>query len=283
MFTEKKVPVNGHYLNLAQSERTGPPLMFLHGVSRCWQDFLSLMPMVASRWQVFGLDHRGHGRSDRQGKDYLVRHYLHDTCRTLKRHLEEPTVLFGHSLGALVALGAAATFPERVRAIVLEDPPSAAFLANLQETPYHAQFEQMQALARTPTNIAELTNRLMEMPLPTAQGTVKLGELRDATSLRFSARCLLHLDPEVYPPLLANRWLEGIDLTSWCEQTRCPVLVLRGNSEMGGMLPRADAEAMVAKMPEGYLVDVPGVGHLIHQLDPQSTLRLTTGFLESLR
>src|SRR5215207_7214247 len=101
-------------LNVAAGPTAGPPLLLLHGVVRCWRDWLTLVPGLAGRWQVFALDFRGHGRSARRPDRYKVADYLEDAVALVKGRFAEPGVLFGHSLGALVALGVAATVPERV-------------------------------------------------------------------------------------------------------------------------------------------------------------------------
>ena len=53
--------------------------------------------------------------------------YARDAAAVL-RSLREPAVVCGHSLGALVAGVVAAQLPERVRAVVLEDPPAPSVL-----------------------------------------------------------------------------------------------------------------------------------------------------------
>lgn len=283
MLVEQTITKDGRTLNLASSESAGPPLLFLHGVVRRWQDWISLAPALSCRWKIHALDFRGHGRSGRTSDLYLVRDYLQDALAVIDQVCAEPVVLFGHSLGSLVALGAAACLPGRVRGVILEDPPSARVLANLKQTPYYAQFVAMRELAGSTLSVGELTRRLVEIPIPTPKGTIRLGDMRDATSLRFSARCLQLLDPRVLAPIIEGRWLEDIQLEEWASQAACPVLLLRGNETAGGMLPKADAEAWFRQTRDLTQIDLSNVGHLIHAMDPQITLRLVTGFLESLR
>jgi hypothetical protein len=58
--------------------------------------------------------------------------------------------------------------------------------------------------------------------------------------------------------------------------------LLRADETKGGMLNRADADILIRGIPECHIIDVPAP-HLIHWLDAPTTLRLTLGFLESLR
>jgi pimeloyl-ACP methyl ester carboxylesterase len=271
-------------LNVAVGPAAGPPLLLLHGVLRGWRDFVGLLPTLATRWHVHALDFRGHGKSGRTPGRYLVRDYVDDAAAVAEGLFTEPGVLLGHSLGALVALAVAARLPDKVRALVLEDPPSPAFVAGLPGSAYHAQFEGMRPLAGSTRPVAELTRRLAELRLPTPDGgTVRLGDLRHPTALRFLARCLQDVDPDVFTPLLAGRWLDGIDLDAWAAAVPCPAVILRGNEKLGGMLPRDDADRLLQHLADGTLIDLPQVGHLIHLMDPQTTLRLVCGFLEALR
>jgi pimeloyl-ACP methyl ester carboxylesterase len=93
----------------------------LHGLARGWQSFLPLIPTLALRWQVYALDQRGHGKSER-ANSYFAIDYVPDIVGFLRHEIRRPTVLYGHSLGAMVAAAVAAEAIDLVRAIILEDP-----------------------------------------------------------------------------------------------------------------------------------------------------------------
>jgi pimeloyl-ACP methyl ester carboxylesterase len=133
------------------------------------------------------------------------------------------------------------------------------------------------------TSVPALAAALAEIRLPTpAGGTVRLGEVRDGTQLRLSARCLLSLDPAVFDPLLAGRWFDGYDEARILGRVACPVLLLAGSPERGGMLGPSAATRVQRRLAECIRVDVPEAGHLLHWTHTDTVLRLTAGFLESL-
>jgi pimeloyl-ACP methyl ester carboxylesterase len=282
MFLVSKQTLLQLTLQSATSRDSGPPLVLLHGVLRGWRDFASLWPALVPRWQIHALDLRGHGGSDRSSAPYIVREYANDVREYVQMHLHGEVVLFGHSLGALVAAAVAAWCPDRVRAIILEDPPAPSFLHHVADTPWHTVWTGMRELASSTAPTSIVTRRLAEVRQPTPTGAVRLGEIRDPASLRFSARCLKDVDPQVFPPLLDSRWLDGFDVETIFAQVQCPALLLRGDTTLGGMLGRQEAEELTARMADGLLVDVPGVGHLIHAQATEMTLRLLLNFLESL-
>lgn len=282
MFHHRSISSSGVRLNLLQGPDNGPPLLFLHGVLRRAEDFTTLLAAFSSRWQVHALDFRGHGRSD-PGTGHRVSHYLEDAVAAIDRVLPGKVAVYGHSLGALVALGAAGQRPERVGAIVLEDPPSPSFMAGLKETTYQAQFVAFQALLREKPAIPELARRMRDVVLPGPNGTtLRLGQLRDAASLRFSAWCLHHLAPPVLDALLQGGWLDGYDWHAALKAVRCPALLLRGRMDRGGMLPEPDAETMAEHLQDCTLVDCEA-GHLLHWDLPEVVARVTAQFLETVR
>src|SRR5687767_921873 len=98
-------------LNVSTGPATGPPLVLLHGVTRRWQDYAPLLPTLTLRWHVHALDFRGHGKSDRTAEGaYRVADYVADAAALL-RDVGKPSVVYGHSLGAMVAAGVAAAEP----------------------------------------------------------------------------------------------------------------------------------------------------------------------------
>lgn len=281
MFNLSRIQAGKLSLQVATGPASGPPLVMLHGVLRCWRDFANLWPALMPRWQVYAIDHRGHGGSDR-GSAYHVRDYAADMIALFQTHLPDNAVIYGHSLGALVAIAVANACPEKVQAIILEEPPSPSLLRNVIGTPWFAVWSAMRDLAGSDQPVRVVARQLADIRQPTPQGETRLGDLRDPAAIRFIARCLKDVDRELFPPLLSGRWLHGFDEERVSRGVRCPTLLLRGDITMGGMMGRAEAEELLAYMEEGLLVDVPGVGHLIHTSAPEATLRLVQSFLESL-
>jgi pimeloyl-ACP methyl ester carboxylesterase len=280
MFTEKSVDCDGIMLNLASGPAAGPRLLFLHGVTRRWQTAVPLLPALASRWQVLALDHRGHGRSARAAR-YRVVDYVRDVVAFLNITKGE-ILLYGHSLGALTAAAAAAMAPEKVKAIVLEDPPAPGLLAHFKGTPYHVIFQAMRGLACKELSTADIANKLAAVQLPGPNGPVRMGDQRDMPSLLFTARCLRDLDPQVLTPLVEGGWLDEFDPAANWRKIACPVLLLRADDRCGGMLPRREAEWMADLIPHCTLVDLPGVAHLAHWLATETVTRFVLAFLESI-
>src|SRR4051812_7169126 len=237
MLTEHTLTVGDASLHYARGPSAGPPLLFLHGVLRCWQDFLPIIVPLMSRWHVHALDFRGHGRSSPRPGRYRVVDYVEDATAFLRHGCDEPAVIYGHSLGAMVALAVAGgPQAECVKALVLEDPPFDTVGPRIGETVFLSQFRGMQPFAGSTCSVAEIARGMAEIQLitPGTGRVLRFGDVRDTISLRFSARCIRQVDPQVFEPLIAGQWLEGYNLDAILSGVRCPVLLLQGDMAAGG-------------------------------------------------
>jgi pimeloyl-ACP methyl ester carboxylesterase len=105
-------------------EETGqgdPPLVFVHGLA-CHRGFWAPQVERFSRHHhVVAVDLRGHGGSDAPEQAYAMRGFADDVAWTCAQLGIVRPVVVGHSLGGLVGLELAATYPEQVAAVVLID------------------------------------------------------------------------------------------------------------------------------------------------------------------
>ncbi len=268
-FTGGAVP-----LNYAAGPPGAPPLVLLHGVTARWQTWLPVAPALALRWRLFALDLRGHGRSGRAAGAYRIADYAADVVAFLRGPVAAPAVLVGHSLGAIIAIAVAAGAPDAVRAVLLEDPPLAAFgRQRLRDRPEHGPFTATRDLAAAGHTVDELAAAL----------AARQPDL-DAAALRARATAYSQLDPDVLTLILEDRAKEGYDLDALLPRVACPVLLLQGNPALGGALADADARHAAALLPRGLHVFLPDVGHGIHAPtgQPATFCRLAHDFLEAL-
>lgn len=282
MFAEQSVPAAGVRLNVAHGPRNGPMVWFFHGLCRRWQDFAPLYGSLAPLYTLRAVDHRGHGKSSHAPGCYAVADYIADAAAMI-REATEPVALVGHSLGAITALGVAATLPEAVLGVVLLDPPGPQFLANIDATFYGTMWEAMRRLAGNQHSIAAVARELAELRIAGSKGKgQRLGDIRDGAALRLMARGLHDLDPDTLTLPLEKRWLGEFDLFAAARQTRCPALLAISDPAFGGMLPPSEADALAAAIPDCHRIDLHGIGHLIHWQDAHKTQLLLHSFLGSL-
>jgi len=122
-FKERDFHTGEVILNYVAGPDNGPPLVFIHGQSVTWEEYTFIMPLLAHRFQVFAVTLRGHGKSSWTPGRYTFNRLGEDMTRFLEQVVGRPAVIAGNSSGGVLAAWLAANVPERVRAIVLEDPP----------------------------------------------------------------------------------------------------------------------------------------------------------------
>ena len=126
--------------------RDGASVLCLHGLTRNCRDFEDLAPHLATRFQVVAPDLRGRGRSTRDPNmhNYNVQTYLADMLALLDSLGATRVAVIGTSLGGILAMMLAATHPERVAGIVLNDVGAEA--AAQAQAVYGAAWPDLDAL-----------------------------------------------------------------------------------------------------------------------------------------
>jgi len=177
-------------------------------------------------------------------------------------------VLVGHSLGAIIAVAVAAAAPEQVAAVVLEDPPLAAFChESLRDRPEYAGFVATRDLAASEHDPAAIA-AILGAQQPDA----------DPATLRARATLISRLDPDVLTMIIADRAKAAYNQDACLRAIAAPTLLLQADPAAGGAL--ADADRAIGLLPHGTLVRLPGVGHGIHGEVPDRFAHLVHDFLE---
>lgn len=272
MLVERTFDTGTVTLNYAEDPSDGPTLLLLHGVTSRWQVFLNVMPALSQRWHVVAADLRGHGRSGRAEGRYGLMDYASDVIALLRHLGDGPTVLLGHSLGAMISIGVASEAPDLVRAVVLEDPPLGAFDGRPFATrPEYPRFVATRALVREGLPAKEIQTRLAAM----SPGG-------NTAAARSRAAMLSHLDAEVLTPIIENRAVDNYDLGERLRRIACATLLLQGNPEHGGALEDLEARWAASLIPDCDHVYLPHVGHGIREGDAPTYIHTVLSFLESV-
>src|SRR5689334_3345914 len=99
-----------------------PPILLVHGGRDHCRSWDAIARALRPHFHVLAPDLRGHGDSDwAKGGSYSLTEYVYDLSR-LVRHLGARQVaIIGHSMGGMVGLIFAGTFPEQVSSLVVLD------------------------------------------------------------------------------------------------------------------------------------------------------------------
>lgn len=82
----------------------------------------------------------------------------------------------------------------------------------IEGTTWKTLFQGMQRVCRHGGSIDQMAQALGAIELPQPEGrAIELRQLRTPDALRWSASCLSKLDPIALDPVIAGRWLEGVN------------------------------------------------------------------------
>jgi pimeloyl-ACP methyl ester carboxylesterase len=122
-YIEKQADYNGAVINYAESPDKGTPVVLIHGQGMAWEDYAKGLPMLAENHHVFAIDCFGHGGSEHNPALYSCVESGKGVAWFIENIVGDPVILSGHSSGGIIAAWVAANAPEKVSALLLEDPP----------------------------------------------------------------------------------------------------------------------------------------------------------------
>jgi pimeloyl-ACP methyl ester carboxylesterase len=101
----------------------GLPVLCLPGLTRNSRDFVALAAHLRAEHEVISADLRGRGHSawDPDPSHYQLSTYVRDAWSLLDSRAVTRVLLVGTSLGALISMVMAATRPDRIAGIILND------------------------------------------------------------------------------------------------------------------------------------------------------------------
>ncbi len=264
--------VDGVRLNLRSWGEGVPRYFLIHGFgegSFSWQRFACSLSRSGG---ALAIDLRGHGDSERDpDATYCPERYVEDVEWALRTRGLRDIVLIGHSMGAAIAIHAAARCADRVRGLVLVE--GGPYLRRAAVARIRAEFNNQPWRYQT---VEEYSLRL--------EGKLRLAcaaLLRDVApeALQRSAQGGWELKCD---PALSNspEYIDDAEVSKALARISCPVLLIRGAAS--SVLSRAAAERVVAETLDGRLRSVPGAGHAVMFDNPEGLLAAVTPFLGEL-
>jgi pimeloyl-ACP methyl ester carboxylesterase len=250
----------------------GMPIVFVHGLSGSWQNWLENIPHFAREHRVLALDLPGFGHSPTPEWEISIENYgrlLHDFCEAMG---VRDCAAVGNSMGGFVCAEAAIASPGRFQKLVLV---SAAGIS-------HAR------MRRQP---AEMAGRFAVASSPLVLRFQERGLMRP--KLRYWAfRMLFEAPHKVRPELLweifhtgagkpgflpAIRGLVGYDILDRLEEVEIPTLIVWGRNDR--IVPAADALGYGQRLRNSRTVILDRTGHLPMAERPVRFNRLLETFL----
>jgi pimeloyl-ACP methyl ester carboxylesterase len=102
-----------------RGERSGPPVVLIHGYTDNARDWVPMLPYLSKRDRLILVDIRGHGRSSKPECCYTRIDFAYDIKLLLDQLGVQKADIVGHSLGSIIAQTFAEYWPERTAHVVL--------------------------------------------------------------------------------------------------------------------------------------------------------------------
>src|SRR4051795_8148710 len=115
---QRWVTIDGRRVNVIELG-SGPPVVFIHGLSGSWQNWLEQLPVVARDHRGIGFDLPGSGASQMPREKITIRGYGHFVDALLDELGVGSAAVVGNSMGGFIGTELAIRFPERVERLVL--------------------------------------------------------------------------------------------------------------------------------------------------------------------
>lgn len=251
--------VNGSKIYAATGGRpfdpARPTIVFIHGAGldhTCWQ--LVSRWFAWHGWSVLAVDLPAHGRSE--GAPLATVPAMSDWALALLSAAKvEKAALVGHSMGAAIALLAAARAPERVTGLGLLGISSAmpvhpALLAAAKDEPDRA-YDMMTSWCFA--NAAKLGGNRAPGLWMTGGARALLGAGRDRALAADLAAC--------------NDWTTGL---ASAVEVKCPTVLVLGRQDV--MTPARKGEELARSIPDAKVVALAASGHMLLQEAPDAAL-----------
>jgi pimeloyl-ACP methyl ester carboxylesterase len=230
---------------------TGRPLVVLHGgVLNAETCFGAMIPRLAEAHQVIAVDLQGHGHTADTDRPVTLANFAADVAGLLDHLNIERADLFGFSLGSLVAIEMAVTYPAQVGRLVLAS-------GHIRADGYHPEIQD-----------PEQTSPL----LPTEQ---------DFQAMRVAYEAVAP-DPEHFFPFLEKMQPVVSEFEGWSDAAiggiAGPTLLIVGDQDFVRL---EHAALMLELFPDAQLAVLPGTTHtqVIRRTD--ALLALVEPFLDA--
>jgi pimeloyl-ACP methyl ester carboxylesterase len=97
----------------------GPPLIFIHGLSGCWQNWLENIPYFARDHRIIAMDLPGFGESEMPVEPISIKGYGATMDELMTELGIDTAQIVGNSMGGFIGAELAIQYPARVERLVL--------------------------------------------------------------------------------------------------------------------------------------------------------------------
>ncbi len=257
-----------------------PPLILIHGGRDHCRSFDRIARALEPHFHVLAPDLRGHGDSEwTKGGSYALPEYVYDLTRLVRLTGAKEVTLIGHSMGGMVGMAYAGTFPDTVSRLIVLDGVVVAPTA--QKAPAHERMAkwiaQLDTLdARAPRSYGTIADAAAQMTAHNTRLTPDLALHLATHGVRQNGDGTYGWKFDPCQRVMAPHRLWPDDYLALWSRITCPTLLVgAGESFLGD----PTANGAVNHFQQARAETIAGAGHWLHHDKPDEVLGLIRSFL----
>jgi 3-oxoadipate enol-lactonase len=256
-------------ISYLQAGQIGPALFFLHGWGAFKELWWHTLRSLGRNYRCYAPDIPGHGESTMAGDGSIVT--LGDQMARFCEDLGlRQMVLFGHSMGASVAVELALRHTDLVQRLVLVDPAVDAYRMPAYSRTYLLPHVGWPALRLTQAFGRHVGRLGRHVPHEHGGGWIRPWLRRISYHALFDPEGLHRILHSLFATRAGDR-LAAI---------RVPTLVVSG--ALDGLVPASLSRQVALQMPNARFVQIPAALHNPMDERPQAFVRIVRPFLEDV-
>jgi pimeloyl-ACP methyl ester carboxylesterase len=270
-----ETPVNT--IEIGPSQATdAQPLVFVHGLSGSWPNWLEQLPVFAREHRVIALDLPGFGHSPMPSQKLSIAGYARLLDGLLGQLGVDAAVVVGNSMGGFIASELAIAFPQRVERLVLV---SAAGISTHQHRGSVYAMPALRRLERIMLASAAWTASKSD----TVARRARLREVTLSAVVRHPRRLPAALAAEQLRGAGTPGFLQGFEAVLDYEirerlgKIACPTLIVWGDRDL--LISVHDADVFAELIPDSRKVVFADTGHVAMLERPSEFNALLEQFL----
>ena len=266
--------VNFVSLGPPPSEQEARAIVFVHGLSGCWQNWLEQLPHFARKYRVIAPDLPGFGCSPAPPWEISIPRYGELLRRFCDAIDVRDAVLVGNSMGGFVSAEAVINEPDRFEKLVLVSAAGVSS-ARLRRAPTAVVARMLAAAVPYAMNLQQRQFRR-----PRARATAFANIVRHPLRLRSELLWEFFqggMRGDAFADALGS--LAGYDILDRLEEVEVPTLIVWGRNDR--VVPPRDAAEFARRLRNSETVIFDDCGHVPQAERPLRFNRLLESFVSS--
>src|ERR1043165_3864238 len=257
-----------------------PPLLLVHGGRDHCRSFDAIARALQPHFHVLAPDLRGHGDSDwTKGGSYALTEYVYDLSRLVRSTAANKVTMVGHSMGGMVCLIYAGTFPAQLSALVVLDgvtvrPNAKSAPAHERIAKYVGQLDKLDG--RAPRRYRTIDEAAAQMRATNPRLPDDLAQHLATFAVRRNDDGTYSWKFDPYQRSMAPHRLSGDDHVSLWSRIACPTLLLHAEESF---LASGETAGLADYFQQARAETIRAAGHWLHHEKPDEVLRAVRTFL----